>query len=135
HRNLRRQPASPPWGRQMKTLLAAALFITAIAPQKPPQSPPTDKAWPDAATMADRKREAERRRLFRSDEPLPVTLSADFRAINRDRDPKSEVTFPATISFAANDGSTVSVPLRVRTRGHSRRNAGTCTFAPLLLEF
>ncbi|HXT70428.1 MAG TPA: hypothetical protein VN700_11765 [Vicinamibacterales bacterium] len=117
------------------TVLLAAAPSARQATQKPPQSPPTDKPWPEPAVMADRKREAERRRLFRSNDPLPVRLKADFRAVNRDRDPKSEVMFPATIEFSANDGSTVSVPLKIRTRGHSRRNAGTCSFAPLLLEF
>ncbi len=95
----------------------------------------TATPWPDAAVMAERKREAERRRLFRSDDPLPATLTADFRAVQRDRDPKSEAMFPATISFPANDGSIVTVPLKIRTRGHSRRRSQTCTFAPLLLEF
>ena len=85
--------------------------------------------------MAERKREAERRRLFRSSDPFSITLSADFRAVMRDRNPKSTTTFPATITFPANDGSVVSQPLRIRTRGHSRRNPVTCSFAPLRLEF
>ena len=109
--------------------LAQARATQSIAPG------PGETPWPDAATIAERKREAERRRLFRSDAPLTVTLSADFRAVMRDRDPKSEATFPATIAFAANDGSPTSMPLRIRTRGHSRRNPATCSFAPLRLEF
>jgi hypothetical protein len=96
---------------------------------------PGAKPWPDAAGMAERKREAERRRLFRSDETLAVTLAADFRAVMRDRDPKSVTTYPATITFPANDGTMTSMPLRIRTRGHSRRNPVTCTFSPLRLEF
>lgn len=103
--------------------------------QKPAAAGSIDKPLPDAATLAERKREAERRRLFRSEEPLQATLTADFRAIQRDRNPKSTVTYPATISFQANDGSTASMPLKIRTRGHSRRNPVTCSFAPLRLEF
>ena len=99
-------------------------------PRPQPQTP-----WPDAATLAERKRDAERRRLFRSDELLPVTLQADFGAVMRDRDDASVKTFAATISFPSANGSVQSMPLRIRTRGHSRRNVRTCTFAPLRLEF
>jgi hypothetical protein len=103
------------------------------AAKKPPVTAETP--WPEASVIAERKRESERRRLFRSDDILPVTITADFRAVQRDRNPNSEVMFPATISFPANDGSIVTAPLKIRTRGHSRRNSQTCTFAPLLLEF
>jgi hypothetical protein len=113
--------------------ISALQLDSAAREQQPPgqQQPP----WPDAATVAERKRDAERRRLFRSDELLPVTLKADFRAVMRDRNEDSVRTYPATISFPAADGSVLSMPLRIRTRGHSRRNVRTCTFAPLRLEF
>lgn len=100
-----------------------------------PLTNPNDRPWPDAAGLAERKREAERRRLFRADEPLPITLSFDVKAVDRDRDPKSEAVFPATIEFPRNNGTMMSLPINVRTRGHSRRNPMTCTFAPLRLEF
>lgn len=121
-------------------LLAIAglrLESAAREPQSRQQQPRQQQqpSWPDAATLAERKREAERRRLFRSDELLPVTLTADFRAVMRDRNDDSVKTFPATISFPAADGSVQSMSLRIRTRGHSRRNVRTCTFAPLRLEF
>lgn len=127
-------------------ILHALIALLAIAPlsaapdggQAAAQAlrpPAAEKPFPDAAALAERKREAERRRLFRSDEPLELTLAADFRAVMRDRNPNSVVTFPATISFAAADGSTKTIPLRIRARGHSRRNPRTCTFAPLRLEF
>ena len=118
-------------------LLALGILPVGPAAQKKPQPPPpqTQKPWPDAAGMAERKREAERRRLFRSEEPLPITLTADFKAVMRDRNPKSVTTFPATIAFPANDGSTTTMALKIRTRGHSRRNPATCSFAPLRLEF
>ena len=89
-------------------LIAIGFFqLDSAATQKqpPPQQQPS---WPDAATLAERKREAERRRLFRSDESLPVTLKADFRAVMRDRNDDSVTTFPATISFPAADGSVQS---------------------------
>ena len=83
-------------------LTAASGVIAAPQSQalKPPITP-VDKAWPDAAGMAERRREAERRRLFRTADPIAVTLTADFKTVMRDRDPKSTATFPATISFPA----------------------------------
>jgi hypothetical protein len=125
----------------LSVLLAVAAFPEAGQSPPPAQSPrpaaagASNKPLPDAAALAERKKDAERRRLFRSEEPLPATLTADFKAVMKDRDPKSTVTFPATISFQANDGSKASIPLKIRTRGHSRRNPATCSFAPLRLEF
>ena len=128
-----------PWQRTGSILLLA-LGVLSVGPaaqqtQKPTPSPTTQKPPLDAAAIAERKREAERRRLFRSEEPLPITLTADFKAVMKDRNPKSVVTFPATIAFATNDGKPISMPLKIRTRGHSRRNPVTCSFAPLRLEF
>jgi len=122
--------------RSVGAVLIAIGFFQLDSAARQKQPPPQQQtSWPDAATLAERKREAERRRLFRSDELLPVTLKADFRAVMRDRNDDSVTTFPATISFPAADGSVQSMPLRIRTRGHSRRNVRTCTFAPLRLEF
>ena len=119
-------------GAVLMAIAVLQVDSAARQPQPPSQQQPS---WPDAATLAERKREAERRRLFRSDEVLPVTLKADFRAVMRDRNQDSVKTFPATISFPAGDGSVQSIPLQIRTRGHSRRNVRTCSFAPLRLEF
>lgn len=119
--------------------MAAVILIGNVearqALTKAATAPAVDKPWPDAAGMAERKREAERRRLFRYEEPVIATLTADFKAVQRDRDPKSTKLFPATISVLAGDGTMATLPLQIRTRGHSRRNAATCTFAPLRLEF
>lgn len=128
------------WHRTSFVLVLAVLLLS-VGPAaqqqavKPPAKPAAGPKPLTAAEIADRKREAERRRLFRSDEPLPITLKADFKAVMRDRNPKSTTTFPATIVYPANDGSPASMPLKIRTRGHSRRNPATCSFAPLRLEF
>jgi len=128
-------------------LLAGLLVLLALAAglqagQTPPQEEPkpataaaTTRPRPDAERLAERKRDADRRRLFRSEEPLEATLTADFRTVMRDRSPQSTVTYPATIAFPASDGTMASMPLKIRTRGHSRRNPVTCSFAPLRLEF
>src|SRR5690348_6496436 len=93
----------------------AFLQIESAAGQRQPPPKP-QPGWPDAAALAERKREAERRRLFRSDEVLPLTLKADFRAVMRDRTEDSVATFPATLSFPGADGPMQSMPLRIRTR-------------------
>jgi len=116
-------------------LMAVAVVQLESAARQQQASSQPQTPWPAAAALAERQRDAERRRLFRSDELPPMTLKADFRAVMRDRNEDSVTTFPATISFAAADGSVQSMPLRIRTRGHSRRNVRTCTFAPLRLEF
>ena len=55
--------------------------------------------------------------------------------MQRDRDPESTTTYPATIVVPRGDGTEVSVSIRIRTRGHSRPKPTVCAFAPLRLEF
>jgi hypothetical protein len=111
---------------------------TELRAGRPGQSPPAKAAsadptaWPDAKTIADRRRSSENRRLFRSDEPVAITLTANFRSVNNDRVPNSTKLFPATIEFARPNGAAVSVPLQIRGRGHARRQI--CSFVPLRLE-
>ena len=73
--------------------------------------------------------------MFRSVDPVEVTITADFRTVQRDRNPTSTKMFPATITFPGADGQPASMPLQIRTRGHSRRKPTLCDFAPLRLEF
>jgi hypothetical protein len=133
----------------MKAALAPALagILTVLAfsgaPFAGPQAqtkpaPPKSKSsagFPDAKTLADRRQAAEKRRLFRTTDPLEFTLIANFKAVNRDRGPISTKTFPATIQFVKDNGTPASIPLQIRTRGHSRRRFEVCEFAPLRLEF
>jgi hypothetical protein len=109
--------------------------LLAQAPKQPPPDTAPRKDWADPATIEKRRLDAEKLPLFNGTDPLAVTIVADFKAIQNDRDPDSAKTFPATIQFAANDGSPRSVDLQVRTRGHSRRSFNTCDFAPLRIEF
>ncbi len=105
---------------------------------------PVVPASPDTANDVRRRTPAERlqrtrsamqRALFSSDEQIPVTLIADFKAVNRDRDVESTTVFPATIVVPALNGGEDRIAVNIRTRGHSRRAANTCTFAPLRIEF
>jgi hypothetical protein len=88
-----------------------------------------------AEARLERQRAANQRALFASEEPLPFTLVADFKAVNRDRNPDSTKTFPATLVVAGRNGGEDRIPVNIRTRGHSRRLSVTCTFAPIRLEF
>src|SRR4029450_7357791 len=92
-----------------------------LRPHPPPQVQQPPPTWPpDAKPLESRRKSAEEVRLFARAEPLAITLSADFKAVMRDRDPKSTKTFPATISYPNEDGTTATIPLQIRTRGHSR---------------
>lgn len=94
-----------------------------------------NEPWPDAEQLAASRVEAENRPLFGSDEPLAFTLTADFGAINRERDEKSTRRFPATMQLQGAGGSTVSIPVQLSARGHARRNLLVCSVIPLRLEF
>ena len=118
----------------------ALLLLVLRAAQASGQTPatpsgPPPEVWPDAATMTARKDAAERRPLFASKAPLPFSLIADFNAVQSDRDPLSTKTYPATLAVVGSSGAEVSIPVRIRTRGHSRRKPTMCTFAPLRIEF
>ncbi|MEQ1728518.1 MAG: hypothetical protein ABL982_09055 [Vicinamibacterales bacterium] len=83
----------------------------------------------------ERTRSAMQRALFSSDEQIPITLIANFKAVNRDRNPESTKVFPATLVAPSLNGGEDRLAVNIRTRGHSRRAANTCTFAPLRIEF
>jgi hypothetical protein len=123
-------------GSAAAAFLVASLIAGVSSGQAPavPASKPAEP-WPDAATLAARRQTAERRPLFAATDTLSFTLTADFKAVQRDRNPESTRTYPATLSIPRPDGSLQDIPLRIRTRGHSRRLPSTCTFAPLRLEF
>ena len=105
-------------------------------PKKPPAARLAEP-WPDAAKLAERRQDAEARRLFQEAEPLAFTLAADFKAVNRDRNIASTKAFPAVLTVNGQDGGVPAVPLKVnlRTRGNIRRRSDVCAFAPLNIEF
>lgn len=129
--------------RRAVVALMAALVVwyapavtTAQTPARGATAKPAEPApWPSASAIESRRRDAEGRRLFQSEDILPITITADFKAVDRDRNPASTVTFPGTIAFPQADGSTITKPIKVRGRGHSRRNPKLCDFSPLRLEF
>ena len=131
-------------------MVAAALLSVGLASvsthQAAPAAQPPAKAkknphlkliepWPTAEALAKRRAESEALPLFSSEAPVEFTLAADFKAINKDRDPKSRTLYPATLKVNGEDGAVKELPIQIRARGHSRRMARTCDYVPLRLEF
>jgi hypothetical protein len=119
-------------------VLFAGALATAAAQQpaqpaaKPKKSPflKLIEPWPTPEQMRQRKLDAEASPLFAAVEPLEVTLTADFKALNKDRNPESKQRYPATLK--AGDAPPLDVELGAR--GHVRRMARTCDYVPLLVD-
>src|ERR1019366_6931929 len=76
---------------------------------------------------------AHAQRLFRTDSTLTVTITTDLGLLLKQRDSLELVKHPAVFSYDA-DGKPVSVRVRLRARGHFRRQAHNCDFPPLWLD-
>jgi hypothetical protein len=116
--------------------LAQQTQTPAKTPQTPAKKNPLLKLvepWPEDEVLLARRTEAETRSLFGEAQPLAFTLTADFAAINKDRNPQSTRRFPATLSVSG--GASTSLPVRLGTRGHFRLMARNCGFVPLRVEF
>ena len=72
--------------------------------------------------------------LFASNEPLQLTLEADFTTIFKDRSQDSEYG-PATLTYPGPDGAPATMELQVKTRGNFRLQSKVCQFPPLRLNF
>lgn len=78
---------------------------------------------------------ASAQRLFRSTEPLEVTLTTDLKTLTRDRDSTKFKPHGALFTYKdPADGKLISVPVTLQTRGHFRRQARNCEFPPLSME-
>jgi hypothetical protein len=124
-------------------LVAAAGALSAQQPKGAPLL--TDKQrknlvelaepWPAAETIAKRQADAETRALFQSFEPLEFRLEADFKTVQRDRDPASTILHPASLTAPGADGQPVTLHVQIRNRGVTRRHPRSCDFPPLRIEF
>ncbi len=104
-------------------------------PLRAPAADPSDQEpFPDRATLAATKRTVDNRPLFTSTDVLVFSLVADFGQVQRDRTPDGEKMYPASV-VVMEKGKEVSIPAKIRTRGHSRLKPDFCTFAPLRVEF
>jgi hypothetical protein len=71
-------------------------------------------------------------RLFEATEPLQITLTADFGAIAKDRG-TTKHDHAGVLGYAGPGGDTVTMEVRLRTRGHYRLR--TCQYPPLKIVF
>jgi hypothetical protein len=74
-------------------------------------------------------------RLFRSREPLALTLRAPFGDLFKDRDTLVAKPQEGTLEFTDPRRGPVTMPVTLETRGHFRLRRGTCGFAPLKVTF
>ena len=72
--------------------------------------------------------------LFESEGILDITLKGDARSLFKNTKGDAEY-FDFKIGYQDDLGKEEFVPLRVRTRGHFRRELNICDFPPLLLNF
>jgi len=72
--------------------------------------------------------------LFKRTEPLEFTITANLGTLIKDRDSTDRVTHPGELSYTDSTGTTIKVPVTLRTRGHFRRQFRNCNFPPLKVE-
>ena len=70
--------------------------------------------------------------LFATDEPIELTLTADFSQLDDDRRESPER--PATVTVTHSSGEEVTIGAKLRTRGRFRLDKANCTFPPLRLN-
>jgi len=107
----------------------------ALKPAKKTAAEKLNEPWPDAEKMERQRAEAERLALFAGAEPLAFTLSADFGAINKIRDPDSTERLPGVLTLTGEDGTSASFSVQLGSRGHLRLNPRTCSMVPLRVDF
>jgi hypothetical protein len=90
-----------------------------------------------APVTAEEKEASTRRteRLFGSDEPLEITLTADFKATFKSRDTLKVKTEKATLTIKDSSGAPVEIPIEIAPRGHFRLRSDVCNFPPIRLIF
>ena len=135
--------------RRRRSVLAAVLMaaaFSAIPGAQPPAQPakqPVKKnpllkliePWPDAEALKQKRLNSETLPLFSSHEPFTFTLVADFKTLNKDRDPLSKKRYPGELRIPAEGGTEVKLAVQLGARGHVRRMARTCDYVPLRVEF
>jgi hypothetical protein len=120
--------------------MAVSLLLCSI--DLPAQAPPPKKSWvaklaqafPDPDRLRDRRIAAENRALFQGNEPIALTVTADFRTINKDRTVSSPRRYPAALTLQG-ASSVTQIPVKLGSRGHFRLHPLSCSFVPLRVEF
>jgi hypothetical protein len=129
----------------LASLVAAQAYLVAgsddpqatTSKQTPKKTPYAKLAqpWPSEEVIKKRHAASDALPLFASDEVLPITIAADFRAVNKDRDPASTQRFPGELRTTRPDGRIDVFHIKLGTRGHFRLMPRNCDFVPLRVEF
>jgi hypothetical protein len=93
-----------------------------------------DKTLPigeDEIQAAKRRTE----RLFGSEDPLEITLAADFKAAFKSRDTLNVKRTKGTLTVKDTAGNPVNIPIEISPRGHFRLRSDVCNFPPIRLIF
>lgn len=72
--------------------------------------------------------------LFESEEILEISMKGDFDKLLKNTQGEPQY-FDFSLSYVDNSQKKNEIPIKVRTRGHFRREMNICTFPPLLLNF
>jgi hypothetical protein len=115
---------------------AAQLPLAQKAPPAPAKKNPLLKLaepWPEDEVLQARRIEADSRRLFKEIEPLAFTLTADFRLVNKERNPDNKKSFPAVLTAQDAKGPQ-DIPIKIGSRGHFRLMVRNCDFVPIRLD-
>lgn len=75
------------------------------------------------AALAIAAPRAGAQRLFREDSALTVTITTGLGPLLKQRDSLELVKHGAVFTYQDDDGKPVNVPVRLRARGHFRRQA------------
>src|SRR5437899_3618384 len=123
------------WALGLCALTAPLLAQTKQPAVKPAVVGKLAEPWPDTEAMRERRIDAEGRRLFAAADIVPLTLTADFKNINKDRRTEDKQDYEGTIAAPGASAATDSLNVKLRTRGHFRLRSSSCSFVPLRLEF
>jgi hypothetical protein len=115
--------------------LAMSTTLALGAQEKKQEKAKKEKEPADSAKVAKWKQEAEALPLFKSDEPLVLTLIADYKTVLKDRDTLSLKEYPGTLVVKDSAGAEKKIPITLRTRGHFRLASRNCAFVPLRMSF
>jgi hypothetical protein len=72
--------------------------------------------------------------LFESDELLQIKIAGNFREVLNDRGENPEY-HPFTLSYLTKDSSEISIPVKIKARGHFRKERTNCVYPPLMINF
>jgi hypothetical protein len=118
---------------RLSVVLCAAWAAAAPAQDtsKRAKAPKPKAAKADSGDTIAKPKKAPNPRLFRSEEPLEITLTLNVKQIKRDKNPDAPWR-AASIRYTDADGKAVTVPVRVKTRGIWRLKH--CDMPPLRLR-